>query len=158
MLPEVGQVAPAVHLLTVGGQEVSLADFGGQYVILYFYPKDNTPGCTTEAIGFRDFYEELTNLNAVVLGVSTDNLVSHEKFVLKQDLPYRLLADTDKTVSMAYGVYQEKSMYGKKYMGIVRTTFLIDPQGQIAKVYAKVKVATHAKEIVNDLRLLVGTK
>ncbi len=158
MLPEVGQMAPTINLSTVGGQEVNLADFNGRYVILYFYPKDNTPGCTTEAIGFRDFYNELTSLNAVVLGVSTDNLISHEKFALKQNLPYMLLADTDKTVSLAYGVYQEKSMYGKKYLGIVRTTFLIDPQGRIAKVYTKVKVATHAKEIVHDLRSLQDMK
>lgn len=147
-----GQPAPDFRGVTTEGQDVSLADYRGQWLILYFYPKDDTPGCTKEACSFRDHYSTLTGTNAAVLGVSLDSAESHQKFTRKFGLPFNLLADTDATVSTAYGVYGEKSNYGKTYMGIIRTTFLIDPQGVIRTIFRKVDVDNHATELLAAIK------
>jgi thioredoxin-dependent peroxiredoxin len=123
----------------------------GKTVVLYFYPKDNTSGCTVEACEFRDAHTKLTGKNAVVLGVSPDSAKSHEKFATKFGLPFTLVPDEDHKIATAYGVWQEKSMYGRKYMGIVRTTFIIGPDGKIKKVFEKVKPAGHAAEVLASL-------
>ena len=123
----------------------------GKTVVLYFYPKDNTSGCTVESCELRDAHKKITGKNAVVLGVSPDSMKSHEKFATKFSLPFELVPDEDHTISIAYGVWQEKSMYGRKYMGIVRTTFIIDPTGKIKKIFAKVKPAGHAAEVLAAL-------
>jgi len=120
----------------------------GKTVVLYFYPRDNTPGCTVEACELRDAHNKITGKNAVVLGVSPDSAASHEKFTTKFGLPFTLVPDEDHKIAEAYGVWQEKSNYGKKYMGIVRTTFIIDPTGKIKKIFAKVKSAGHAAEVL----------
>jgi thioredoxin-dependent peroxiredoxin len=120
----------------------------GSTVVVYFYPKDFTPGCTTEACEFRDLYEKVQEHNAVILGVSPDAPESHEKFIAKHGLPYTLVADEDHRISQAYGVWKEKSMYGKKFMGIERSTFIVGPDGRIQKIFRKVKPAGHAKEVL----------
>lgn len=151
-LPKEGTKAPDFKLPDASGKEVSLKDFAGKNrVILYFYPKDDTPGCTVEACGFRDEYAAFKKKGAVVLGVSPDDSKSHEKFVDKFKLPFTLLADTEKKVSAAYGVWVKKSMYGREYMGVARTTFLIGKDGKIEKVYEKVKPAEHTAEILEFL-------
>ena len=123
----------------------------GKTVVLYFYPRDNTPGCTVEACELRDAHDKIAGKNAVVLGVSPDSAASHEKFTTKFGLPFTLVPDEDHKIAEAYGVWQEKSNYGKKYMGIVRTTFIIDPTGKIKKIFAKVKPAGHAAEVLAAL-------
>lgn len=133
-----GSEAPAFTATNQNGEEVTLAQFRGKTVVLYFYPKDNTPGCTTQACNLRDNYQELTKMGVVVLGVSTDDEKSHTKFIEKHELPFTLLADTDKKIVEAYGVWVEKNMYGKKYMGTQRTTFIIDGDGNIAHIIKKV--------------------
>ncbi|HZH55166.1 MAG TPA: thioredoxin-dependent thiol peroxidase [Sphingobacteriaceae bacterium] len=133
-----GDQAPAFKGLNQHGEEVSLQDFKGKKVILYFYPKDNTPGCTTEACNFRDNYQSLQAEGLEVIGVSTDSQQSHQKFIAKYDLPFTLLADEDKAIVQAYGVYGEKKFMGKKYMGTTRRTFLIDEQGIITHIINKV--------------------
>jgi len=140
-----GKPAPAFALEATGGKRVALKDLKGQKVVLYFYPKDDTPGCTTEACNFRDHYA--TFADAVVLGLSPDGIGAHEKFKGKYKLPFELLADPDHAVAEKYGVWKEKSMYGRKYMGIERTTFVIDAAGKIAKIFPKVKVAEHYQEV-----------
>ncbi|RMD49124.1 MAG: thioredoxin-dependent thiol peroxidase [Ignavibacteria bacterium] len=142
-----GNKAPAFTLPDDKGEKVSLKDFLGKKVVLYFYPKDNTSGCTKEACDFRDNMPELGKLNAVVLGVSPDSVESHQKFKAKHDLPFTLLSDTEKKVLEKYGVWQEKSMYGRKYMGVVRTTVVIDEEGRIVKIFPKVKVNGHVEEV-----------
>lgn len=139
-----GDKAPKFTSKDQNGNAVSLDQFKGQKVILYFYPKDNTPGCTAEACDFRDNYQGLKAKGIEVLGVSVDDEKSHQKFITKYDLPFTLLADTDKAIVEAYGVWAEKNMYGKKYMGINRTTFIIDEEGNIAHIISKVdtKAAT----------------
>ena len=139
-----GNKAPDFTSKDQNGNTVSLAQFKGKKVILYFYPKDNTPGCTAEACDFRDNYQGLKAKGIEVLGVSIDDEKSHQKFITKYDLPFTLIADTDKAIVEAYGVWAEKSMYGKKYMGTNRTTFIIDEQGNIAHIISKVdtKAAT----------------
>ena len=134
-----GDPAPDFSLLTDTGQTVSLADYRGKKVILYFYPEDDTSGCTKQACGFRDRYAEVEEQNAVVLGVSPDGVKSHQKFKTKYDLPFTLLVDEDHAVAEAYGVWQEKNNYGRKYMGIVRSHFIIDEQGNLADVRVKIK-------------------
>lgn len=156
MQPSQGDRAPAFTLQDQEGKNVSLSDFKGQWVLLYFYPKDDTPGCTKEACSIRDDYSAFGSLEAVVLGVSADSVESHKKFAEKFQLPFRLLSDPDKKMIEAYGAWGEKSMYGKKYFGITRMSYLIDPQGTIAKVYPKVKPELHALEVLKDLRELKG--
>lgn len=151
-----GKKAPAFNLPDQAGEKHLLSDYLGQWVVLYFYPRDNTPGCTKEACGFRDSYADLQNAGAVVFGVSTDDVKSHSKFAAKFDLPFPLLADEDAKVCEKYGVWQEKNMYGRKSMGIVRTTYLIDPKGKIARRFDKVKVDRHVAEVNEALAELAG--
>lgn len=147
-----GDKAPDFKLTADNGKTVSLKDFKDKKVVLYFYPKDMTSGCTAEACDFRDNIKKIEKNNAVVLGVSADDTQSHIKFKDKYDLPFTLLSDESKKMLEDYGVWQEKSMYGRKYMGIVRTTFIIDGKGKIEKVYEKVKVAGHVEDIISSLQ------
>lgn len=147
-----GKKAPDLTLPDQDGNKVKLSDFKGRYIVLYFYPKDDTPGCTKEACSFRDTFPEFNNVDAVILGVSPDSVSSHKKFAEKYKLPFRLLADEDKKVIEKYGVWKEKSMYGKKYMGVERTTFVIDPDGRIKKIFPKVKVDNHHQEVLEALK------
>jgi peroxiredoxin Q/BCP len=146
-----GDVAPAFTVATNGGEKISLADYKGKNVILYFYPKDDTPGCTKEACAFRDNFAEFKKRGAVVLGVSTDPVKSHDKFVEKFKLPFTLLADEDKKIVEAYGVWGEKSFMGRKYMGTNRVTFLIGQDGKIKKIWPQVKPEEHAEEVLAAL-------
>jgi thioredoxin-dependent peroxiredoxin len=148
---EVGDDAPTFRLPSDTGETVSLGDFSGQTIILYFYPKDMTPGCTQQACDFRDAAARWKRKKAVVLGVSRDSVERHQKFRDKYDLNFPLLCDADGKVCEAYGVWQEKSLYGKKFMGIVRTTFVIDGKGKIAAIHPKVKVGGHVEGIVASL-------
>ena len=148
---KVGQKAPDFTVLNDTGEKVKLSDLKGKKVVLYFYPKDDTPGCTKEACAFRDGIDEIKRKGAVVLGVSVDSVDSHKKFKNKFDLNFPLLADTDKKIVEAYGAWKEKSMYGKKYMGIERTTYIIDEQGKISHVFPKVKVDEHYDEVLKAL-------
>ncbi|OIO61156.1 MAG: thioredoxin-dependent thiol peroxidase [Alphaproteobacteria bacterium CG_4_10_14_0_2_um_filter_63_37] len=143
----IGEAAPEFSLPNAAGQTVHLSDLRGQWVVLYFYPKDMTPGCTTEAQEFRDLKEALAAKNAVVLGASKDSVARHAKFQDKEGLNFCLISDADADLCERYGVWQEKKNYGKTYMGIVRSTFLIDPEGKIAKVWTKVKVKGHAQAV-----------
>jgi len=149
-LPEVGKTAPAFNLPAFpGGEKIRLSSFKGEKnVVLYFYPKDDTPGCTIEACDFRDNIKRIESAETVVLGVSPDSVTKHEKFVDKFDLPFTLLADEEHTLCEKYGVWVEKSMYGKKYMGVQRATFLINKQGKIKQVWPKVKVEGHVDEVL----------
>ena len=147
-LLEVGDKAPPFKTIDQDGKSVSLSDFKGQKAVLYFYPKDDTPGCTKEACGFRDGWSKFRKRRIAVLGVSVDDAKSHRKFAEKFSLPFTLLADTDKSIVNAYGVWGEKSMYGRKYMGTNRVTYLIDEKGRIAAVWPKVKPEGHADEIL----------
>jgi peroxiredoxin Q/BCP len=153
-MPEVGKKAPAFSLPDQDGKRVTLSDFKGKAVVLYFYPKDDTPGCTQEACDFRDQSSALKKAGAVVLGVSPDDAKSHGKFAGKFKLPFPLLADTNHSVALAYGAWAEKSMYGRKYMGIVRSTFLIGPDGVLARVWPKVKVKGHVDDVLAGLAAL----
>jgi peroxiredoxin Q/BCP len=146
-----GDVAPGFTAATNAGGKVSLSDFKGKHVILYFYPRDNTPGCTKEACAFRDDYTAFTRKGAVVLGVSTDSAASHDKFVGKYRLPFTLVSDEDKKIAQAYGVWGEKSFLGRKYQGMHRVTFLIGPDGKIKKIWLTVKPAEHAQEVLAAL-------
>lgn len=150
--PAVGSAAPPLSAQASNGKTVKLADFKGKTVVLYFYPKDDTSGCTKEACGFRDSHDKLLAAGVVVLGVSPDPLAAHEKFIAKYDLPFLLLSDPDHAICTAYGTWQEKSMYGRKYMGVARTTFVIDPRGKIAHVFEKVKPAGHDEEVLAWIR------
>lgn len=145
---EVGTKAPDFTLKNQEGQEVSLSQFTGKRVVLYFYPRDNTPGCTRQACGFAQNYAGFTQRDVVVIGVSKDSVASHLKFAQKYELPFVLLSDPDLEAIQAYGVWQEKKLYGKVSMGVVRTTYIIDPQGGIEKVMPKVKPDTNATEIL----------
>ena len=149
MDPRIGKKAPAFKGTDQYGKTISLASFKGKKLILYFYPKDNTPGCTQQACNLRDHYGILKNKGYEVMGVSPDSAASHLKFENKYDLPFTLIADTDKTILEKYGVWAEKQMYGKKFMGVVRTTFLIDEEGRIQRIITKPKVSEHADEILN---------
>jgi len=143
----VGKSAPAFSLDTDAGERLSLKDLKGRPVVLYFYPKDDTPGCTVEACEFRDAFPRFKSTKAVILGISPDSVASHVKFKKKFDLPFTLLADPDHAVAEKYGVWQKKSMYGRTYMGIARTTFVIDKDGKLAKVFEKVKPKGHAEAV-----------
>jgi peroxiredoxin Q/BCP len=146
-----GQAAPKFKLPDDEGNMVSLSDFKGKKVVLYFYPKDDTSGCTAEACSFRDGSAAIKKKGAVILGVSPDPVKSHGKFRDKYELNFRLLSDEEKKVLTAYGVWQEKSMYGRKYFGVVRTTFIIDEKGKIARIFPKVKVTGHFEEVLAAL-------
>ena len=147
-----GEKAPDFSLYDQDKKKIGLRDFiGKREVVLYFYPKDDTPGCTKEACGFRDSINAFKKKDAVVLGVSNDDQVSHQKFANKYELPFPLLSDVDKKVAEAYGVYKEKNMYGKKYMGIERTTFVIGKDGKVKKIFPKVKVDGHFEEVLQAL-------
>jgi len=148
---EEGKAAPDFELTSDAGEQVKLSDFRGKPVVLYFYPKDDTPGCTTQACGIRDAYSEFEQRGAVVLGVSPDGEASHVKFRAKHSLPFTLLADPDHDVSERYGVWVEKNAYGKKTMGVERSTFLIDSDGNVAKVMRRVKPDTHADDVLAAL-------
>ena len=146
-----GDLAPPFTAATNGGGTVSLSDFKGRNVILYFYPRDDTPGCTKEACAFRDHFADFKKKGAVVLGVSTDPVKSHDKFVTKFRLPFTLLADVDKRIVQAYGVWGEKSFMGRKYLGTHRVTFLIGPDGRIRKIWPQVRPEEHAEEVLAEL-------
>lgn len=148
----VGTKAPDFSLPDQSGTAVTLKSLKGKWVVLYFYPKDDTPGCTKESCDFRDSYTKITKTGAVVLGVSLDGAESHRKFIQKHSLPFPLLSDEEATVSKAFGVYKLKNMYGKKYWGIERSTFVIDQAGLIKAVFRKVKVDGHVEEIVAALK------
>lgn len=148
---EVGTKAPEFTLPDKDGKPVSLTDFAGKKVVLYFYPKDNTPGCTRQACAFAGAYEEFKKINVVVIGISKDSAASHQKFAEKHGLPFILLSDPELTAIQAYGVWQEKKLYGKVSMGVVRSTFVINEDGMIEKVMPKVKPDTNATEILEYL-------
>ena len=152
--PTVGTLAPNFTLDTDAGTPLTLKSLRGQPVVLYFYPKDDTSSCTIEACEFRDLFPQFDSSKAVILGVSPDSVKSHVKFKTKYALPFTLLADTEKTVAQAYDVWKEKSMYGKKYMGVERTTFVIDAKGKIAKVFEKVKSTGHGAEVMAAIAAL----
>ena len=145
---EPGAKAPDFTLPTDGGGSVTLSKLKGKNLVLYFYPKDDTSGCTAEACGFRDLFPNFRKIDAAVIGVSRDSVAAHDKFKKKYELPFTLAADTEGKVTEAYGVWVEKSMYGRKYMGIERATFLIDEKGKIAQIWHKVKVPGHADEVL----------
>jgi thioredoxin-dependent peroxiredoxin len=146
-----GDPAPEFEAFTNLGNKVCLAEFKGHPVILYFYPKDDTPGCTNEACAFRDHFRKFEQRGAVVLGVSTDSISSHQKFAFKFKLPFALVADPDKKIVQAYGVWGQKSFMGRKYVGVHRVTFLIHPNGRIRKIWTKIKPKDHAQEVLAEL-------
>lgn len=148
---KVGDNAPNFSLRDQNGNSVSLDSFLGKKVIVFFYPKDDTPGCTVEACNFRDDFEMYEEKNAVLLGISKDGEESHKKFISKFDLPFRLLCDEDHAVAEAYGAWGEKSMYGRKYIGIIRSTVVVDADGKVEKVFEKVKPKDHSKELLEML-------
>ena len=151
---QIKEEAPLFSLPNQDNAEISLLNFRGSYVVLYFYPKDKTPGCTTEACDFRDSMESLNALGAVVLGVSPDSVKSHQSFIGKESLNFTLLSDTNKEVLKMYGAFGVKKLYGKEYEGVIRSTFLIDPQGKIAYIWKNVKVKGHIKEVREKLEAL----
>lgn len=146
-----GQAAPPFKAKNQDGKEIKLSDFKGKKVILYFYPKDNTPGCTAEACNLRDNYDALLEKGFEVIGVSPDNEKSHTNFISKYSLPFNLIADTDKEILKAYGAWGEKKMYGKSYEGVLRTTYVINEDGNIEKVIEKVKTKDHASQVLESL-------
>ncbi|WP_059172725.1 thioredoxin-dependent thiol peroxidase [Bacillus sp. FJAT-27445] len=152
MTVQTGTAAPEFSLPSMDGKQVKLSDFKGKNIVLYFYPKDMTPGCTTQACDFRDMHNSFEDVNAVVIGISPDPVESHKKFIDKYDLPFLLLADTDHSVAEAYGVWKLKKNFGKEYMGIERSTFVIDKEGRIAKEWRGVKVKGHVEEALEFVR------
>ena len=146
-----GDIAPSFSALNQDGVNIALKDFAGKKVVLYFYPKDNTPGCTTQACEFSADYDEFLGKNAVIIGISPDSAASHEKFISKQNLKHILLSDESREICKAYGVWQVRKNYGKEYLGVVRTTFIIDERGKIAKVYKSVKPAGHAAKVLSEI-------
>jgi len=149
-----GKKVPAFKLPATSGKTISLTDLKGKNLVLYFYPKDSTPGCTTEGQDFRDRYDEFQALNTEILGVSRDSLKSHENFKAKQSFPFELLSDSEETLCQLFDVIKEKNMYGKKVMGVERSTFLIDAKGILRAEWRKVKVAGHADEVLNAVKAL----
>jgi peroxiredoxin Q/BCP len=147
---QIGQAAPDFSANNQNGKPLSLGDFKGKKLVLYFYPKDDTPGCTAEACSLRDHYQTFLAQGYAILGVSPDNEAKHQKFIAKYELPFDLLADTDHAVAEAYGVWVEKSMYGRQYMGIARTTFVIDENGQIADIIEKVNTKEHGPQLLGS--------
>lgn len=153
-MPTIGSEAPGFTLQDQNGKEHSLSSYKGKWVLIYFYPKDDTPGCTKQACAIRDAWAEFEKMNCIVLGISTDGEKSHKKFEEKYTLPFTLLADTEKTVVHAYGVWAPKKFMGREFLGTLRTSFVIDPEGKIAKVYEKVKPEIHAEMVLGDLAKL----
>lgn len=151
MLSE-GQVAPDFSLFDSNGEKISLSHFAGKRIILYFYPRDNTSGCTKEAVSFKEAYDAIWGLGTVIIGISPDSVSSHQKFKEKYELPFILLSDPEKEAAKLYGAWGEKTMYGKKTMGIIRSTFIIDSNGKIAKVFPKVKADGHGFEVLDYLK------
>ena len=147
-----GDIAPAFSLPASNGENVSLNDYKGKKVVIYFYPKDDTPGCTIEACNFRDDYSEINEAGAVILGVSKDDIKSHNKFINKFDLPFLLLSDESTEMISAYEAWVKKNMYGKEYYGVFRKTYLIDEEGKIQRIWPKVDVKTHSKEIIELIK------
>ncbi len=156
MVPAIGAKAPSFSLPDQDGKNHRLEDYRGKWVLLYFYPKDNTSGCTKEACAIRDEFPRFEKLDAVVLGVSKDSIESHKRFADRHGLPFTLLSDADTKVQGAYGAWRKKKMAGREYMGTFRMSVLIDPDGKIAKVYEKVRPAEHAAEVLDDLKELAG--
>jgi thioredoxin-dependent peroxiredoxin len=148
----IGKVGPDVALPASNGKTVRLSDFKGKNIVLYFYPKDMTPGCTTQACDFRDLHESFADLNAVIIGVSTDPMSRHEKFIDKYDLPFLLLADEEQELSEAFGVWKLKKNFGKEYMGIERSTFILDEEGIVVKEWRKVSVKGHVEQALQFLK------
>jgi peroxiredoxin Q/BCP len=157
MTLQVGATAPDFTLADQNGEQHTLSLYQGKWVLIYFYPRDDTPGCTKEACGFRDTFPDFQRLDMPIFGISTDSVKSHGKFVAKYDLPFTLLADEDKEVVNLYGVWGPKKFRGKEYEGTNRMSFLIDPEGKIAKIYEKVKPAEHPEEVLNDVQKLTGS-
>ncbi len=155
---EVGSKAPDFCLPSESGEEICLKDLKGKWVILYFYPKDNTPGCTKEALAFSELIEDFKKLNAVILGVSADSVDSHRKFKEKKGLKVTLLSDETKETIKAYGAWQLKKMYGREFYGIVRSTFLINPEGKISHIWKKIRVKGHAEDVLSKLKELSEEK
>ena len=149
---EINKLAPDFKLMGSDGKEHSLSDYKGKNIVLYFYPKDNTAGCTTEACDFRDNIQSFHDLNAIILGVSRDSLASHDKFITKLSLPFVLLSDPDETVCKLYDVIKEKNMYGKKYMGVERSTFLINKERILVEEFRKVRVKGHIEKVLDKLK------
>ena len=154
MALEIGDTAPSFTLKNQDGKDISLSDFKGKAVVLFFYPKDDTPGCTTESCNFRDEFPKFGKMNAEIIGISADSVKSHKKFANKFDLPFNLLSDESREAIDKYDVWHEKSMFGRKYMGIVRTTFIINPSGKIHKIFHKVNVDEHNREVIEALKEL----
>ncbi|EDW19940.1 thioredoxin-dependent thiol peroxidase [Bacillus pumilus] len=152
MTIEVGQQVPEIELTGDNGEKVKLSDFKGKHIVLYFYPKDMTPGCTTEACDFRDRHQSFAELDAVIIGVSPDSQDKHQKFKEKHDLPFLLLVDDEQKLSEAFGVWKLKKNFGKEYMGIERSTFLINKEGTLVKEWRKVKVKDHVEEALEELK------
>jgi peroxiredoxin Q/BCP len=148
----VGEQAPELSIPDQHGKTVTLKSFRGKQIVLYFYPKDDTPGCTKESCDFRDVESQILRAGGAIIGVSLDGKESHQKFIKKFGLPFPLLSDEDAAISKAYGVYKEKNMYGKKYWGIERSTFVIDPEGKLKAIFRKVKVDGHADEVLKALK------
>ena len=156
--PKAGEIAPDFKLPSTEGRQMGLRNFKGRWVILYFYPKDDTPGCTAEACGFRDGMTTLTSEGAVVLGVSTDPMASHDKFRTKHGLNFALLSDESADVAKMYGVWKEKNLQGRRSWGMARATYIIGPDGRVRKVYRKVKADEHAPQVIADLAELKGAE
>lgn len=154
MLATLNDPAPNFTLPDQNNQAHSLKEYAGSWILIYFYPKDDTPGCTTESCTIRDNFSEFKKQGIVVLGISVDGVNSHKKFSDKYSLPFTLLADEDKTVINLYGVWSKKKFMGREYMGVLRTSFLVDPKGKIVKIYEGVKPAEHAKEVLSDVKAL----
>ena len=153
-MPDISQPAPDFTLPVTGGEDVTLSALQGKAVVLFFYPRDDTPGCTKESIGFSEHLDAFKEAGALVFGISRDTMAKHDKFTAKHDLTVPLLADVEGTVTESYGVWVEKNMYGKKSMGIERATYLIDPKGNIANIWRKVKVPGHVEEVLEAVRAL----
>lgn len=149
---EIGQKIADFNFNATSGVSGQLTDYQGRYVVLYFYPKDATPGCTTEGQDFRDHYEQFKSLNTVLFGISRDSLKSHEQFKLKQNFPFELISDTDEQLCQLFDVIKMKSMYGKQVRGIERSTFIINPEGVLSQAWRKVKVAGHVEQVLNSLK------
>lgn len=149
---DIGDKVPDIRLPSSSGKDVSLTDYKGKKIVLYFYPKDDTPGCTTEACEFRDAIKSYEGLNTVIIGVSKDSLKSHDKFMAKYNLPFELLSDEDLKLMELFGVWKEKTMYGKTFLGVNRSTFLIDEKGVIVKAWRNVKVSSHVADVLDEIK------